>query len=223
MSTLFYYKLPLEQSVSNILLCLHCSITNSPQSNLSAIYYYVYIVLLQTPLRAICQQYITMSTLFYYKLPIEQSVSNILLCLHCSITNSHRAICQQYITMSTLFYYKLPLEQSVSNILLCLHCSITNSPSICQQYITMSTLFYYKLPFNLSAIYYYVYIVLLQIPLRAICQQYIYVYIVLLQTPLRAFCQQYITMSTLFYYKLPSEQSVSNILLCLHCSITNSP
>ena len=148
MSTLFYYKLPSEQSVSNILLCLHCSITNSPQSNLSVIYYYVYIVLLQTPLRAICQQ---------------------------------------YITMSTLFYYKLPLEKSVSNILLCLHCSITNSPQS-----------------NLSAIYYYV-------------------YIVLLQTPLRAICQQYITMSTLFYYKLPLEQSVSNILLCLHCSITNSP
>ena len=151
MSTLFYYKLPLEQSVSNILLCLHWSITNSPQSNLSAIYYYVYIVLLKTPLRAICQQYITMSTLFYYKLPLEKSVSNILLCLHCSITNSP-SICQQYITMSTLFYYKLPLEKSVSNILLCLHCSITNSPQS-----------------NLSAIYYYVYIVLLQTPL----QQYI--------------------------------------------------
>ena len=155
MSTLFYYKLPLEKSVSNILLCLHCSITNSPQSNLSAIYYYVYIVLLQTPLRAICQQYITMSTLFYYKLSLEKSVSNI------SVTLSYYKLPfnQQYITMSTLFYYKLPSEQSVSNILLCLHCSITNSPSICQLLW-----------------------VLLQIPL----------------------------------------QSVSNILLCLHCSITNS-
>ena len=165
MSTLFYYKFPF---------------------NLSAIYYYVYIVLLQTPLRAICQQYITMSTLFYYKLPFNLSAIYYYVYI-VLLQTPLRAICQQYITMSTLFYYKLPLEQSVSNILLCLHCSITNSPQS-----------------NLSAIYYYV-------------------YIVLLQTPLRAICQQYITMFTLFYYKLPLEQSVSNILLCLHCYITNSP